>query len=150
MKKNGYQDPDSNKTKINYSKEPNEAQKNALKEEILQIINENFIEMILDIINQNVQEVLKKFQDNKNKEYGKTQKQINEIIGALNKHQNETENSIYRKINELRMKIDNIKEEVTHDMENLRKKSETNTKKKNGRPLQQTRTSRRHNFRTQR
>jgi hypothetical protein len=28
-------------------------------------------------------------------------------------------------INELKMKIDNIKEEVTHDMENLRKKNET-------------------------
>jgi hypothetical protein len=41
-------DPDSNKTKINYAKEPNEAQKNTLKVEILQVINENFIEMILD------------------------------------------------------------------------------------------------------
>jgi hypothetical protein len=50
--------------------------------------------MILDMVNQNVQETLKKFQDNKNKEYEKTQKQINETIGALNKHQNETENTI--------------------------------------------------------
>jgi hypothetical protein len=58
----------------------------------------------------------------KNKEYEKTQKQINEIIRALNKHQNETENTINREINELRMKIDNIKDEMTHDMENLRKK----------------------------
>jgi polyhydroxyalkanoate synthesis regulator phasin len=78
--------------------------------------------MLLDIINQNVQEALKKFQENKNKESAKTQKQINELIGALNKHQSETENTIKREINELRMKIDNIKEEVTHDMENLRKK----------------------------
>jgi hypothetical protein len=31
---NRYQDTDSNKTKINYAKEPNEAQKNILKEEI--------------------------------------------------------------------------------------------------------------------
>jgi predicted RNase H-like nuclease (RuvC/YqgF family) len=29
-----------------------------------------------------------------------------------------------REINELKQKIDNIKEEVTHDMENLRKKNE--------------------------
>jgi hypothetical protein len=29
--------------KINYAKEPNEAYKNNLKEEILQVINENFI-----------------------------------------------------------------------------------------------------------
>jgi hypothetical protein len=63
-------------------------------------------------------------QGNKNKRYEKTQKQINKIIGALNKHQAETENTINRKINELRLKIDNIKEEVTHNMENLRKRNE--------------------------
>jgi hypothetical protein len=40
--------------------------------------------MLLDLVNQNVQEALKKFQDTKNKEYEKTQKQINELIGALN------------------------------------------------------------------
>jgi hypothetical protein len=32
---NGYPDPDSNKTKINYTKEPNEEHKTILKEEIL-------------------------------------------------------------------------------------------------------------------
>jgi hypothetical protein len=32
---NRYSDPDSNKMKINYDKEPNEAHKNNLKEEIL-------------------------------------------------------------------------------------------------------------------
>jgi hypothetical protein len=77
------------------------------------------------MVNQNVQEALKKFQDFKSIEYEKTQKQIKEIKGALNKHQCEIENTINRKINELRMKIDNIKEEVTHDMENLRKKNES-------------------------
>jgi hypothetical protein len=45
--------------------------------------------MLLDIVNKNVQKVLKKFQDNKNKGYEKTQRQINEIIGALNKDQSE-------------------------------------------------------------
>jgi hypothetical protein len=40
----------------------------------------------------------------KNKEYKKTQKQINELIGALNEHQSETENIINREINELKMK----------------------------------------------
>jgi hypothetical protein len=74
-------------------------------------------------------------------------KKINELLGALNKHQSEIQNTINRKINELKIKIDNIKEEVTHDMENLRKKKETNTKH-NGRTLQQTRTSRRQNLRT--
>jgi hypothetical protein len=73
MKKT-YPDADVNKTKINNTKETNEAHKNTLKEEILQVINENFIEMLLDMVNQNVQEALKKFQDNKNKEYEKTQK----------------------------------------------------------------------------
>jgi cell division protein FtsX len=67
-----------------------------LKEETLQVITENPMEMLLDMVNQNVQEALKKFQDIKNKEYEKTQKQINELIGALNKHQSETENTINR------------------------------------------------------
>jgi hypothetical protein len=80
-----YPDSDSNKTKINYTKEPKEAHKNTLKEEILQVITENFMEMLLDMVNQNVQEAFKKFQEHKNKEYEKTQNQINEIIGALNK-----------------------------------------------------------------
>jgi hypothetical protein len=52
---NGYPVPDSNKTKINNAKEPSEAHKNIPKEEILQVITENFIEMLLDMVNQNVQ-----------------------------------------------------------------------------------------------
>jgi hypothetical protein len=122
---NGYPDQDSNKTKINYTKESNEFKKNNLNEEILQVINENFMEMLQEMVNQNVQKSLTKFQDNKNKEYEQTLKQINEIIGALNKHQSETDNTTNREINELRMKIGNIKEEVTHDKEYIRKKNET-------------------------
>jgi predicted house-cleaning noncanonical NTP pyrophosphatase (MazG superfamily) len=68
---NGYSEPDSNKTKINYTEEYNEAHKNTLKEEILQVINENVIEMLLDMVTQNIQEALKKFQDNKNKDMRK-------------------------------------------------------------------------------
>jgi hypothetical protein len=45
------------------------------------------MEKILDVVNQNIQEALKKFQETKNKEYEKTQKQINEFIRALNKHE---------------------------------------------------------------
>jgi chromosome segregation ATPase len=119
----------SNKTKINYTKEHNKHHKNTLKEEILQVINENFIEMLLDMVNKNVQEALKKFQDNKIEEYEKTQKQINEIIGALNKHQTETKITISSERTELRAKIDNIKE-VTQDVENLRKKNETEIQSK--------------------
>jgi hypothetical protein len=68
----GYPDPDHNKTKINDTKEPSNGQKNTLKKEILQIITENFMEKILDVFNQNVQDALKKFQDSNNKEYEKT------------------------------------------------------------------------------
>jgi uncharacterized protein Yka (UPF0111/DUF47 family) len=85
--------------------------------------------MILDIINQNVQETLKKSQDNKNREFEKAQEQIKETIEALYKHQIETKNTINREINELKEKTDNIKEEVTQDMENLRKQEQNrNTK----------------------
>jgi uncharacterized protein YicC (UPF0701 family) len=66
--------------------------------------------MILDMVNQNVQETLKKFQDNKNREFEKAQEQIKETI------------------NELRMKTDNIKEEETQVMQNLRKKKNRNAK----------------------
>jgi hypothetical protein len=51
------------------------------------------------MVNKNIQVALKKFQDNKNKEYEKTQKQINEIIEALKKHQTQTEITINREIN---------------------------------------------------
>jgi hypothetical protein len=77
---NGYAVPNSNKTNMKDAKEPNHAHKNTLKEEILKVITENFMEMLLDMVNQNVQEALKNFQDTKNKEYEKTQKQINELI----------------------------------------------------------------------
>jgi NAD(P)H-dependent FMN reductase len=83
--------------KINYAKEPNKAQKNILKREILQAINENFIEMILDMVNQNVQEILKKFQDNKNREFEKEQEQIKETIEALYKYQSETKNTLKKR-----------------------------------------------------
>jgi hypothetical protein len=45
----------SKKTKINYPNKPNKAYKNSMKEEILEGINENFIEMLLDMVKQNVQ-----------------------------------------------------------------------------------------------
>jgi endo-alpha-1,4-polygalactosaminidase (GH114 family) len=80
---------------INDANECNDAHKNTLKEEILQVITENFKGMLLDMVNQNIQEALKKFQDTRNKEYEKMQQQINELIGALNK-QSETENTIER------------------------------------------------------
>jgi hypothetical protein len=116
--------------KINYAKESNESHKNNLKEDILQVLNENFIEMILDMVKQYVQETLKKFQDNKNREFKKAKEEIKETIEALYKQQSETENTINKQINELRTEIGNIKEETTQDMENLRKKNETELQNK--------------------
>jgi hypothetical protein len=51
---NGYPILDSNITKINDTKETNYGHKNTLKEDILQVITENFMVMILDMVNQNV------------------------------------------------------------------------------------------------
>jgi polyhydroxyalkanoate synthesis regulator phasin len=45
----------------------------------LEDTTEKFMEKIPDMVNQNVQDVLKKFQNSKNKKYEKTQKQINEL-----------------------------------------------------------------------
>jgi cell division ATPase FtsA len=67
-------------------KEPSDAHKNTLKEEILQEITENFMEKILDMVKQNVQDALKKFQDTKIKNV-KTQKQIKEHRENFKKHQ---------------------------------------------------------------
>jgi hypothetical protein len=127
---NRYSHPDSNKMKINYAKESNEAYKNNLKEEILQVFNENFIEMILDMVNQNVKEALKKFQGNKNREFEKAKEEIKETIDALYKLQSETKNMSNKVINELRTKIDNIKQKTTQAMENLRKKNKTDLQNK--------------------
>jgi hypothetical protein len=49
---NRFPDSDYNKTKRSYTKEHNKVHKNTVKEEILQVINDNFIEMILDMVNQ--------------------------------------------------------------------------------------------------
>jgi hypothetical protein len=58
-----------------------------------------------------------------------------------NKPQSKTENNINREINKLKTKIYNIKEEVTHDIENFRNIMKQKHKH-SGKPLQQTRTSR--------
>jgi hypothetical protein len=58
---NGYPVPESNKVKINDTNKPRDAHKSNIKEEILQVTTENFMEMILDTVKQNVQDALKKF-----------------------------------------------------------------------------------------
>jgi hypothetical protein len=56
---NGYPVPDFNKTMISVIKEPSNTPQKTLKE-ILDDISEKFMEKILDMVNQNVQDTLKK------------------------------------------------------------------------------------------
>jgi hypothetical protein len=78
------------------------------------------LEKILVMVNQNVQDALKKFQNTKNKEHEMTQKQIKELWEDLNKHQSETKDTIKREIHELKRTTKIIKE-VNKDLENLRR-----------------------------
>jgi paraquat-inducible protein B len=75
------------------------------------------------------------------------QKQINEIIEALNKCQTETETTINREINELRSKIDNIKGKVTHIWKTSQKRMKQKYKTK-WKAIPANRTNRRQNLRT--
>jgi type I site-specific restriction endonuclease len=72
--------------------------KKSLKEEILEEITETLMDkIILDMVNQNVQDTLKKFQDTKNKDRDKTQKKIKELREDFNKHQSETKATILKR-----------------------------------------------------
>jgi hypothetical protein len=82
---------------INVNKELSDTHIKTLKEKILEEITEKFMEKILVMVNQNVQDVFKKFQDTKIKEHEKTQKQINEFRGDFNKHQSKTKKGHYIK-----------------------------------------------------
>jgi hypothetical protein len=54
---NGYPVTDLNKIMINVTKDPSETHIKTLKEEILEDITKKFVDKVLDIINQNVQEI---------------------------------------------------------------------------------------------
>jgi hypothetical protein len=69
--------------------EPSDTHIKTLKKEILEDITEKFMEEILDIINQNILDALRKFQNSKNKEHEKTQEQIKELREDFNEHQSE-------------------------------------------------------------
>jgi hypothetical protein len=106
---------------INFNKEPSDTHIKTLKEEVLEDITVKFMEKIIHMANENVQDALKKFQDTKNKEHKKTQKQIKDF----SKHESETKDTVKREIYELMMTAQNIKEELSKDMENLREKNQT-------------------------
>jgi hypothetical protein len=65
---------------ISDTDEPSYAHKTTFRAEISQEITENFMEKILGMVNQNAQDVLKKFQDTQNKKHEKTQKQKNSEV----------------------------------------------------------------------
>jgi cell division ATPase FtsA len=72
---NGYPVPETNKTMINVINEPRDTyKKKFLKEEIMEEVIEKLTEKILDMVNQKVQDALKKFQDTTNIELEKSQK----------------------------------------------------------------------------
>jgi uncharacterized membrane-anchored protein YhcB (DUF1043 family) len=60
-------------------------------------ITDKIMKKLQDTINQKVQDPLKKVQDTTNKKLEKTQKQLNELRGALNKHQSETKETIKKR-----------------------------------------------------
>jgi predicted house-cleaning noncanonical NTP pyrophosphatase (MazG superfamily) len=92
---NGYPVLDPNKTKINDTKELSNTHRNTLKEEIPQEITENFMEKIYNALNQMYKIHSRNFKTPKIKNT-RRQKQINELIVALNKYQSERENTIER------------------------------------------------------
>jgi hypothetical protein len=76
----------------------------------LEDITEKFIEKILDMVNQNVQDAPKKFQDNKIKDMRTHRKKIKKLREEFNKHQSKTKVTIKRDRDELKMTTQNIKE----------------------------------------
>jgi hypothetical protein len=73
------------------------------------------MEKILDKVNQNVQDALKKFQDTKNKEHEKTQIEIRETREEFNKQQSEKKDTTKKERYELKMTTQNIKVYLNKD-----------------------------------
>jgi flagellar biosynthesis chaperone FliJ len=94
----------------------------SLKEQIMEKDTENLIEKIPDMVNQKVQDALKKFQDTINEECEKTQKQINGLRGEYNKHQSKTKDTIKREICAIKKSPQNIKQELHKDVNKPQKK----------------------------
>jgi hypothetical protein len=103
-----HQVPDLNKTKINYNKETSNTQKTSSRRNLVSNHREFHGEDTRDGLpkcTKYTQEISRQ----QSKEYEKTQKQINKLRGALNKHHSVAENSINKELNELKMKIENIR-----------------------------------------
>jgi hypothetical protein len=94
---NGYPAPHPNKKMTNITNEPSDAHIKILKEKFLEEISGKFMKIIV-MVNQNVQYIVKTFQDTKNKRHEKTQKQVNDLREYFNKNQRETKDTIKRYI----------------------------------------------------
>jgi 1,2-phenylacetyl-CoA epoxidase catalytic subunit len=84
------------------------------------------MEKLQDMVNQKIQDALKKYQDTTNKKHKKTQKQINKFREDIDKLQSERKETILEEIYEMKPTQD-IKEEFNKDTENFRKKNQTKT-----------------------
>jgi hypothetical protein len=79
---------------INITNELSEAHKKSLKEEIMDEITEKIIEKLQDMVNQKVQDALKKYQDSIRTKLKKTKIQLSELREDFNKHQSETKETM--------------------------------------------------------
>jgi hypothetical protein len=82
------------------------------------------------MVNQNVQETLKKFQQNKNIDFEKAKDEIKETREALYKHQSETKNTINKEINECRQKKTTLKRKRPRIWKTTEKRMKQNCKTK--------------------
>jgi glutamyl-tRNA reductase len=87
---------------LNVTNELSDIHKKSVNEEIIDEITEKLMEKLQDMVNQKVQDVLKKYQDTKNKELEKTEKQLKELGKVFNKHQSETKETIMKDIYEIK------------------------------------------------
>jgi transcriptional regulator of heat shock response len=94
---NEYPVPDPNRTMINITNEFSDTHKKTLKEEIMDEITKKLLEELKDIVNQKVQDALKKYQDTTNKKLEKTQKQLNELREDFDKLQSKTKEIFLKK-----------------------------------------------------
>jgi transketolase len=100
---NGDPVTDLNQTMINVTKEPSDTHIKPLKKEIWGDSTKKFMWKILDMVNQNVQDAFKEFQDTKYKEHEKIQKQIKELREDFNKYQSETKDTMKREMYVLKL-----------------------------------------------
>jgi glutamyl-tRNA reductase len=76
--------PDPIRTIINIINKLSDAHKISHKEEIMDKSTEKLMKKLQDMVNQKIQDALRKYQDTTNKKLEKTQKQLNELREDFN------------------------------------------------------------------